>query len=326
MLYTDTEGMGKEPALVWERRVAAMEIRSDDFQKIYRRYAYPLYREVFEELGDVGETREVLYRVFTRLREEGLEEGFDLEQRIQAYKSEYVREQKQARLDVERVWYQMRSDEITGGRPGNRAEEAAGGDADPGEENPEAAEAAAPAAEVSSVPDEVPAETALPEPAPAEIGSEAETDPAAADPVEERLRDLSIDELLEDISRSARKRHRLRMSLLEESGESAENREPQPAEIRSEAETRERAEAAPETAVPENGAVRTEQETESGDESGAERTKAKGMAGYWILLAVVLVLFLWLFLSILMSMEVLPAVDLGYTWFNEHIFALFPVP
>ncbi len=42
-----------------------------------------------------------------------------------------------------------------------------------------------------------------------------------------------------------------------------------------------------------------------------------------ILIVLFLLLFLWLLAGILMDFSVLPRFDLGYRWFNEHIFPLF---
>ena len=42
-----------------------------------------------------------------------------------------------------------------------------------------------------------------------------------------------------------------------------------------------------------------------------------------ILIAVFLLLFLWLLTGILMDFSILPRFDLGYQWFNDHLFPLF---
>ena len=39
---------------------------------------------------------------------------------------------------------------------------------------------------------------------------------------------------------------------------------------------------------------------------------------------IVLVIFLWVLADILMYKGILPGVDLGYSWFNGHLFQLFP--
>ena len=52
--------------------------------------------------------------------------------------------------------------------------------------------------------------------------------------------------------------------------------------------------------------------------------------GFWVFLLVVLILLaavlLWGSVGFLMSYGVLPAYDLGYSWFNTQLFPLFPAP
>ena len=44
-----------------------------------------------------------------------------------------------------------------------------------------------------------------------------------------------------------------------------------------------------------------------------------------IVAAVLFLVFLWLLAGILMDLDVIPSFDLGYRWFNEHIFDFFRI-
>ncbi len=48
-----------------------------------------------------------------------------------------------------------------------------------------------------------------------------------------------------------------------------------------------------------------------------------GIPLLWLMVAVLALLLVWLMLDILMHLKILTRVDLGYTWFNEHMFRLF---
>lgn len=51
--------------------------------------------------------------------------------------------------------------------------------------------------------------------------------------------------------------------------------------------------------------------------------RGRGGVATTILIVLFLLLFLWLLIGILMDFSVLPRFDLGFRWFNEHIFPLF---
>ena len=42
-----------------------------------------------------------------------------------------------------------------------------------------------------------------------------------------------------------------------------------------------------------------------------------------ILIGLLSALLLWIIVGILMDLDLLPFVDLGYTWFNQNVFPLF---
>lgn len=48
-----------------------------------------------------------------------------------------------------------------------------------------------------------------------------------------------------------------------------------------------------------------------------------GVTVLWILVVLLALTLLWLALDILMNLQLIPRADLGYTWFNEHVFRLF---
>lgn len=170
-----------------------MAIHSDDFQSLYRRYAYSLYREVYEELKDVEATREILYRVFSRVREEGIEDSPDLESRIYQYKLAYVLERKKAKLALDRVWYQMKNDEILGREPQLIAPEVS--DMLPVPE--------VPGVEVPIVTESEPEQTQPEQALTEEREPERET---VEEAVNERVPEPSIDDLLADMQRRRRPR------------------------------------------------------------------------------------------------------------------------
>ncbi|MDO4493121.1 MAG: hypothetical protein Q4C53_04440 [Clostridia bacterium] len=65
------------------------------------------------------------------------------------------------------------------------------------------------------------------------------------------------------------------------------------------------------------------------DDEDEVKPKKKGNAGIVIasvLLVVLVLIFLWLVAGILMDYRILPTVDLGYSWFNTHVFNLFRLP
>jgi hypothetical protein len=230
-----------------------MGMHPDDFQSLYRRYAYLLYREVFEELKNVEETREVVYQIFTRIREEEDLSGEGIEARLGKYRAEIVAQRKKARLDLDRVWYRMQNDEILGRPAGQPAE---------------------------SRERETGAAGRLDEPASRE---EAETPEEPAQAETEMI-----------------------------SGQGLET----PAQ--SETET-----------VPEPRRARRVREVfpeEAEEQNAPKNGREKSLAGYWILLGIIVLLFLWFFLNILMTLGVVPVMDLGYSWFNGHVVTLFPVP
>ena len=55
----------------------------------------------------------------------------------------------------------------------------------------------------------------------------------------------------------------------------------------------------------------------------ARRKSRKGAIIAGIILVILLLLFIWLLAGILMDLEILPFVDLGYSLFNEHVFEFF---
>ena len=58
---------------------------------------------------------------------------------------------------------------------------------------------------------------------------------------------------------------------------------------------------------------------------GGKRKTSLGTVVLKVLILFFLVFFLWVLAGILMDLRVLPAVDLGFAWFNRNIFALFNV-
>ena len=58
-------------------------------------------------------------------------------------------------------------------------------------------------------------------------------------------------------------------------------------------------------------------------EAGAEKHGAGAVAFSALLLTVFLLLLVWVGEGILMDFDILPSIDLGYGWFNAHIFPLF---
>ncbi len=269
-----------------------MDISTNDFQSIYRRYAYPLYREVFEDLKDIEATREIVYQVFRRLRDEGLEESRDTEVRIHAYQSEYVTAWKKAKLDVERVWYQMQNDEILGRDPAFRAT------------MPEPEMVPEPEVMSEQVtgtePEAAPAPEAAPE---SETAPEPQSDeePLTAVATEAAL----IEDMLAGVARSTRRPRKIREVFPEEE-ETPEEPEA-PSQMGEEAPAREEREA-------------------MSEEDVTSQKAGVWIWLCWILLAIAILAFAWVFMSLLMSAELVPFWDLGYQWFNENVIELFPLP
>ena len=48
-----------------------------------------------------------------------------------------------------------------------------------------------------------------------------------------------------------------------------------------------------------------------------------GITLLWLMVCLLALLLVWLMLDIVMHLQLLPRVDLGYTWFNHHVFRLF---
>ena len=80
--------------------------------------------------------------------------------------------------------------------------------------------------------------------------------------------------------------------------------------------------SAPPAAQPEKSEASPVPESESAE---ADPPKAhRGLTAFLIVLLVLLVLLtLWFGAGVLMMYSILPKIDLGYSWFNEHLFNLF---
>ncbi|MCI8514329.1 MAG: hypothetical protein HFI93_06820 [Lachnospiraceae bacterium] len=344
-----------------------MEMHFDDFQSLYRRYAYPVYREVFEELKNVDETREVVSRIFTRMREEE-DAGVGVEERLVKYRVEYVAERIKAQLEAEGLRYRMRNDEILGRRPEERVWE------EPEDFSPNAEEA------YRELPEEEPEnpkkrrleelfagpEEEWPRRLLEMLLEEPEESLSEEPPIKDEndlLADLEVWQDEQDAQRMF-SMQKIRQMYPEEEEEEREEvgrigeEEPEPvenpAESRAEAEDsceireseeegepeeekrpeeagepeEERAESEAEGPKAEE-AKKPENPEKIGNTEGAKHAKkskgAKNLLGYWILFGIILLAFFWFFLNILMSLQILPVVDLGYSWFNNHVVTLFPV-
>lgn len=69
-------------------------------------------------------------------------------------------------------------------------------------------------------------------------------------------------------------------------------------------------------------------EDEDEDDDLPEKKK-KGNVGTTIaviFLVLLILIFLWLVAGILMDYGIIPTIDLGYSWFNAHVFDLFRLP
>ncbi len=318
-----------------------------DFQSIYREHAYEVYRDAFEELRDAEQTRECVYQVFSRIRAEGLTDPAEIRAKIPEYRAAYVAQIKTARLDVDQVWYRIRNDELT-----EKASEDRGLPSfrdrlrDEARKTREAAERQAAltgAAAREEAPAEAPEAEAIAAAAP---GSEIQADPGveltpAAEPdelpveedgAEEPLyaKPLLTDPALEEPAAEApaEEEPAFEEPVSEEpaaeeavfEGSDAEpvyaesDEELPAAEAVSEEEFSEEPAAVPAPAGPEEMSVP--------EENGPVRRK--GSRVYWVIFVIVLVIFLWVLADILMYKGILPGIDLGYSWFNEHLFQLFP--
>lgn len=58
-------------------------------------------------------------------------------------------------------------------------------------------------------------------------------------------------------------------------------------------------------------------------ETGAQKRGAGAVVLSALLLTVFLLLLVWVGAGILMDLDILPSIDLGYGWFNAHVFPLF---
>jgi hypothetical protein len=60
------------------------------------------------------------------------------------------------------------------------------------------------------------------------------------------------------------------------------------------------------------------------DDSYQKKAKRRGNHGFSIfLLIIVSLLLLWVVVGVAMTLQWLPTYDLGFTWFNQHVFKLF---
>ena len=308
-----------------------MANNSSDFQSIYREHAYEVYRDAFEELRDAEQTRECVYQVFSRIRAEGLTDPAEIRARIPEYRAAYVAQIKTARLDVDQVWYRIRNDELT--------EHSVQADSMPSfrerlrDEARRTREAAARQAELTghAEPEEEPGQTvaavsaAVSEPAAAEEPIEADehvihADPGieltpvseeepAADEFPEEAADEFPDEFSEETAEE------LPIEAVEEPVE--EIGEEQIGEIVPE-------DNVPQYTVSEETLPEEVTAAEIVPEVPEEPERRRGSKVYWVIFVIVLVIFLWVLADILMYKGILPGVNLGYAWFNEHLFPLFP--
>lgn len=58
-------------------------------------------------------------------------------------------------------------------------------------------------------------------------------------------------------------------------------------------------------------------------EKKSDKPKEHGNVVITVLIVIFLLMFLWVLAGILMDFDVLPRLDLGFSWFNQHIFPLF---
>ena len=318
-----------------------------DFQSIYREHAYEVYRDAFEELRDAEQTRECVYQVFSRIRAEGLTDPAEIRAKIPEYRAAYVAQIKTARLDVDQVWYRIRNDELT-----EKASEDRGLPSfrdrlrDEARKTREAAERQAAltgAAAREEAPAEAPEAETIADAAP---GTEIQADPGveltpAAEPDELPVEEVGAEEplyakpLLTDpaLEEPAEEEPAEEESAFGEPvGEEPAAEEPVFEEADAEpvyAESDEElpaAEAAPEEEFSEEPAAvpapAGPEEMSVPEEN--EPVRRKGSRVYWVIFVIVLVIFLWVLADILMYKGILPGIDLGYSWFNEHLFQLFP--
>ena len=83
-------------------------------------------------------------------------------------------------------------------------------------------------------------------------------------------------------------------------------------------------EAAPETEVDVYALDEEEEGFDSFDEETEKKPRNKGLFIFCIILNIVLILILlWFLGGLLVNLGVLPDIDLGYSWFNAHIYPLF---
>ncbi len=321
-----------------------------DFQSIYREHAYEVYRDAFEELRDAEQTRECVYQVFSRIRAEGLTDPAEIRAKIPEYRAAYVAQIKTARLDVDQVWYRIRNDELT-----EKATEDRGLPSfrdrlrDEARKTREAAvrQAALTGAEREEAPAEAPEAETI---AAADPGTEIQADPGveltpAAEPDELPIGEVGAEEPLYAkplLTDPALEEPAAEEPAFEEPAEAepafeepvseepaaeepvfegpdadvfTEPGEELPAEEAApEEEFSEEPAAVPAPAGPEEMSVPEEDEP----------VRRKGSRVYWVIFVIVLVIFLWVLADILMYKGILPGIDLGYSWFNEHLFQLFP--
>lgn len=141
-------------------------------------------------------------------------------------------------------------------------------------------------------------------------------DPVNVDNEEARPRRRRRPEPEEEFEEQPRQQRRARQA--EEFEEEPRQRRPRPEESR----VNRRAQEVDVYALDEDGNVRDDYEDEYIEEE--EKPRNKGLFIFCIILNIILIIILlWFLGGLLVNLGVLPDIDLGYSWFNGHIYPLF---